>query len=105
MKILDEMTKDERSLLLFLETCAVDYGGRVDAQCMNSDDFLLVKKWAEEKFIKFGRIAYDSVVVHKGPNTAWVELSDHAWTLAHQERRNRFERINKARSWKKTEEN
>lgn len=25
---LEELTKDERSLLLYIETCAVDYGGK-----------------------------------------------------------------------------
>ena len=34
-----DLTKEERSLLLCLETRAVDYGGTVDARHMNQDDF------------------------------------------------------------------
>jgi hypothetical protein len=35
MKSLDTMTSDERNLLLYLETRAVDYGGIVDTKHMN----------------------------------------------------------------------
>jgi len=42
---LDEMDKDERSLLLFLETQATDYGGLVDARHMNDEDMRIVEQW------------------------------------------------------------
>lgn len=48
MKTLDTMTSDERSLLLYLETRAVDHGGKVDAQHMNKEDFDIAKKWMKK---------------------------------------------------------
>lgn len=31
-----DMTKEEKSLLLYLETCATEKGGKVDARHMNT---------------------------------------------------------------------
>jgi hypothetical protein len=90
MKTLETMTRDERSLLLFLETCAVDYGGKVDARHMNDDDFNIAKQWNAEGFIEFGRIKFHDIVEKK---THWVTLSIDAWTLAHTERKERAERL------------
>jgi len=45
MKSLNKMTKNERSLLLYLETRAVDYGGIVDTRHMNQDDMEIAKEW------------------------------------------------------------
>ena len=39
------LSKDEKSLLLFLETRAVDYGGRVNVQHMNLEDMEIAKRW------------------------------------------------------------
>lgn len=90
MKTLDTMTSDERNLLLYLETRAVDYGGKVDAQHMNKEDFDIVQKWNKEGFVKFGRIKFHSII---GKSTHWCELSEEAWNLAHAERRARCKRI------------
>lgn len=89
MKTLDTMTSDERSLLLYLETRAVDHGGKVDAQHMNKEDFDIAKKWDEEGFVKFGRIRFHSIV----DGSRWCELSDEAWNLAHAERKAKCARI------------
>ncbi len=86
---LDHMSRDERSLLLYFETCAVDLCGRVDSRRMNSDDFEIAQRWSETGFCKFGRIV---VKDHNGQGQHWIELSDEAWTLAHQERLARFKR-------------
>lgn len=92
MKSLDTMTKDERSLLLFFETQAVDYGGLIDLkQRVNKEDFDIAKKWNEEGFVKFGRIKFHSII--PGGSTRWCELSDEAWNIAHAERRARCLRI------------
>jgi hypothetical protein len=90
MKSLENMSRDERSLLLFLETCAVDNGGKVDTRHMNSEDLELAKTWGEEGFIEFGRIKMHDIKYNK---THWVILSDDAWELTHKERRNRCKRI------------
>jgi len=96
MKSLDTMTSDEKRLLLYLETRAVDYGGKVDAQHMNKEDFDIVQKWNEEGFVKFGRIKFHSITKGKGRTSCvsyWCELSDEAWKLVHLERRAKCKRI------------
>lgn len=99
---LEEMNKDERSLLLFLETRAVDYGGRVNGQHMNADDYQIAKRWNETGFIKFGRIRFKDV---NRDGADWVFLSEEAWELARQERRARAERMWLKKSWLSTEDN
>jgi len=89
MKTLDTMTSDERSLLLYLETRAVDHGGLVDIKHMNKEDMDIAKRWNEEEFIRFGRIKAHSIITC----THWCELSEEAWNLAHAERKARFLRM------------
>ena len=101
MKPLELMTADERSLLLYLETRAVDYGGRVDTRYMNADDMVIAKKWDEEGFIKFGRIVFRH---HNRDGTHWVILSTEAWRLAHEERIARFNRLWEKKDWLSTED-
>src|SRR5580692_11021328 len=52
----ETMSKDERSLLLFLETCAVDRGGKVDIRHMNEVDIAISNEWTSTAFVKFGPI-------------------------------------------------
>jgi len=89
MKSLDTMTSDERNLLLYLETRAVDFGGLVDAKHMNKEDMEIAEKWDKEGFVKFGRIKFHSIAV----SSHWCELSDEAWNIAHAERKARCARI------------
>ena len=93
MKI-EDMNKDERGLLLYFETAAVDYGGKLDARRMNDIDFDNAKQWNESGFIRFGRI-YSGDVQKVSSNLfdLWVVLSDDAWTEAHRERRARNVRV------------
>lgn len=98
---LAEMTKAERSLLLFLECRAVDHGGLVCTRHMNLMDFEIAENWAASGFIQFGRLTRDSIAELRG-STHWVTLSETAWMLAHQERRARFERLHGQRRWIKT---
>jgi len=99
MMTLEEMRRDERSLLLFFESCAVDLNGRVDAKRMNEKDFSIAKDWDFNGFICFGRIVIDD---HNSQGGNWVELSEDAWSMAHQERRARHARGK--RRYKKTYE-
>lgn len=101
MKKLKDMSKDERSLLLFLETREVDYGGRVNVAHMNSDDMDIVKKWNDEVFLEFGRIVVRN---HNSDGTHWVKLSKDAFTLAHEERRARAKRMFENRTWISTKD-
>lgn len=95
---LDGMSKQERSLLLFFETAAVDNKGRLSGLKMNEDDLNLAKKWKNENFIKFGRMKLHDIEKYKSPSVRthishWVILSENAWLLAHEERRARSERM------------
>lgn len=100
--LLDKMTRDERSLLLFLETRAVDYGGRVDGRHMNGEDFEIAKRWNEQGFVFFGRIVARHCNTQGGN---WCKLSASAWTLAQAERLNRAERMWLKKSWMSTADN
>lgn len=87
-------TKDEKSLLLFFETAAVDYGGTLESIRMNAEDFAIAKRWNETGFVKFGRIAFKDIKNHAGiARDHWCVLSEEAWNLAHAERRARCERL------------
>lgn len=95
MKSLLTMTKDERSLLLYLESRAVDAGGVVDGAKMNAEEFALAEVWKEEGFLTaWRRVPFDSIT--KRNESQLVELSDEAWQLAHQERLARAKRMREA---------
>ena len=97
------MTKDELSLLLFLETCHVDQGGLVDVRHMNEDDMKIAQQWHEDHYIEFGRI-YSKDLEKTNPKTHWVTLSEGAFKDAHLERVARAQRLHKKRSWLKSTE-
>jgi hypothetical protein len=91
---LEEMTREERSLLLYLESCSVDYAGLVHCQKVNEDDITILKKWDESGFVSWSRITFNSLqLLIDKHRTTLVRLSEEAWALAHQERRNRSIRM------------
>lgn len=87
MKQFEKMTKDERSLLIFLEVRAIDHGGKVDTRHMNKEDMDLANKWHKEKLIQFGRINSNHL---SGYNTHVVILSEEAIDLAYLCRKRRI---------------
>lgn len=95
------MSHDEKSLLLYFETRAVDHTGGVNPLHMNQGDFEIAKQWDESGFVKFGRIAYDYIT---RDSSNWCELSDEAWQIAHQIRHERAKRLFEERAWLKTSE-
>lgn len=99
---LKTMSKDERSLLLYLETCMVDNRGRIDQKKLNNEDRHILEIWNDTEFIKFGRIHRDLYMEKMG--SYWIELSNEAWKLAHEERRARSKRLLEQRTWLKSEE-
>ena len=90
-----ELTKNEKSMLLYLETVAVDHGGKLQSIRMNADDFKIAEAWNTSGFVQFGRIARQDIKQVSGepPRTHWCVLSDAAWVAAHAERRARCERL------------
>lgn len=107
----DPKNKDHLSLILFLETRVVDFGGRVDVRHMNKEDMVLARTWNDTALIQFGRLAAEHLVspdlpgtVVKRRGTHWCQFSSRAWALAHAERKARAGRMWKARKWKTTME-
>jgi hypothetical protein len=96
LKVGTPMTKDERSLLFYLESCAVDQGGKIDCRRMNAEDHLIAEQWRAEGFIEFGRLKMSAGTKEfngKFPQlTHYVKLSDKAWTVIAQERKERAQR-------------
>jgi len=91
--------KAEISLLLYLETRAVDHGGAVDTRRMNEADFAIARRWVNTGYLQFGRIYSKSIQKRRCKfgaavegETNWVKLSDRAWSDAAGERRARAER-------------
>ena len=94
----EEFTKDEKSLLLYFETCLVDAYGRVAGACINKKDMEITKKFMALELIEFGRLSFKTIQKFRGNKlsqiyTHWVRFSDKAWKLAHKWRRERSERM------------
>jgi hypothetical protein len=100
-KTLESLTKLERGLLLYFESCAVDFAGRVHGARMNGEDFEKAHEWSAEGFIDFGRIVMQD---HNRDGGNFVKLSRSAMALAQAERRARADRMWKARVYKTTRE-
>lgn len=87
-----DWTKKDKSLLVFFETCMVDYGGRVQGCRMNADDHAIADRMVAEGLITFRRLPFAYIETQRKTYellTHIVELSDEAWQLAHRFRRNR----------------
>ncbi len=75
----DNLTRTERSTLLYAETCAVDSKGQLDARRMNADDVAVLQK-------------FDGVLLEFIANNSGVVLRDEGWAVAGLLRRRRAER-------------
>jgi len=97
------MSKDERSLLLYVESCSVDYAGKLEPARMNDADMAILKEWGEAAFpfVTHGRIAAADI---KAGKLLWCRLSPEAWELAHEERKARSEHMWGSRKWQTTAE-
>jgi len=96
MKVLETMTKDERSLLIYFESRCVDYRGWLDMRQMNKDDEEIAKRWNEEGLIVYKRGTQRDGKGEIVQMTYEVELSPEAWKLAHAERIARAKRMRAA---------
>lgn len=96
-----DFTRQQLSLLLYLETCAVDRGGRVDLRRMNAAEVELAKSWANAGFLEFGRIASEDV---DDRGSMYVRLSNSAFNIAHEGRKARAAKGWETRQYKTTGE-
>lgn len=98
---LDALSNGERSLLLYLESRAVDYDGRMSRDHMNTDDDAILERWVEAGFVVHGRIIAADANIN---GCEWVRLSSRAMSLAQEERRARAARLWKNRGYMTTAE-
>lgn len=93
------MSRDERSILLYAESCLVDHGGLLTGERMNTADHAALAKFKEAGILNFGRIPAHLLGKLQAPGTSgraltlthWVTFHDEAWELAHALRRQRAE--------------
>lgn len=98
------MTKDELSLLLYLESVAVDCSGRITDTRMNEADWKNLKKWTKSGYVASGRIAFESLKLVQRTSTQWVVLSDKAHDDAAVARKARAKRLWADKNYVTTEE-
>ena len=94
--------KMEKSLLLYLESRAVDNAGKIDSRQINEEDRLKIAEWVEDGFIESGRIAYSSISNRN--ESTWVKLSNDAHREAARLRKERAARAWEGRRYLTTEE-
>lgn len=81
----ETMTKDEKSCLLYIETCCVDRGGLLEGCRLNAADHAAIGLFKTHGLLtRAGRIPAKLL---KNSSTHYAELSDAGWELAHQLRR------------------
>jgi len=99
-KTIDEMDRDEKSLLLYMESCSVDSNCKLNSQRMNEADFDNAEAWNKSGYVEFGRMSADSIIAQDSyyKNDHYVIMSEQAWKDAHLLRRARgaraIERLN-----------
>ena len=84
-----DLSREEQSLLLYLETCVVDNSCFINTNYINEEDLEILKKFQDNDLIKFGRYSKKDVVTEMHSLGFWVFLSDEAFALAHQLRKER----------------
>ena len=93
------MTKDERSLLLYCEDCAVNKSGAMLPANLNDKDRKILKRWNTEGFVESDRITFNDM---PGDRSLWCHLSDEAWSLAGDLRHARAVRCWEGKPWTTT---
>ena len=53
---ISSMNNHEKTLLLFFECAAVDYGGLLQGLRMNTEDHETARRWNDSGFIQYGKI-------------------------------------------------
>ncbi|KKL61321.1 hypothetical protein LCGC14_2196510 [marine sediment metagenome] len=92
---MNKLTKKELSLLLYFESRAVDHRGLIDTRHLNKEDFKIAEKMKESGLIDMKRWTQRDIIGQVEALTYRVWLFDEAWTLAHEERRERAARMAK----------
>ncbi|WP_323120020.1 hypothetical protein [Burkholderia alba] len=95
------LTKTEHSIILYAESCSVEYGGLLEGMRMNDDDLTALRKFADAGILAFGRVPaklLGPLSDFGGKPTHWITFTDEAWQLAHALRRQRAARGSASRT-------
>lgn len=97
---LDTITRDQRSILMYAETCAVDHGGLLEGIRMNKDDHAALAELAAAGILTHGRIPgklLGTFAAHRIQPSHWCDLTEAGWELAHALRQARAARPHQPR--------
>jgi|GEM_PF-4420500 len=86
---LDTITREQRSILMYAETCAVDYGGLLEGIRMNTADHDALKELVAAGMLTYGRIPGKLLGTFARSVSYWCDLTEAGWALAFQLRRAR----------------
>jgi hypothetical protein len=88
-------TRQEKSILLYAETCLVDNYGRLNQTRMNTEDFENLDKMKAEKLLDYGRLPSKEIeesmktLGRFQTSTHWVSFTEQAFKLVTEMRRER----------------
>lgn len=89
----ENLDRDQRSIVLYAESVCVDNGGLLEGQRMNATDHANLDLLQTHGFLRWGRIPFavlDARPAHfTSRPTHWVVLTEEGWALAHAARRQR----------------
>lgn len=74
-----DLSKTQRSILLYAESCLVDHGGLLEGVRMNNADHAELAAFKADGLLDFGRIP--GKLLGNG-KTHWVVFTEQAWALA-----------------------
>lgn len=86
----ESLTKEEKSLILYIETRAVDHDSMIDTKQINATDEQILKKYHNEGWIKYGRVHSNHAI--KTGKGMYVLLSDELFEIAAELRKQRAKR-------------
>jgi hypothetical protein len=87
-----ELTRDQKSLILYVETRCVDHDGLLRGEQMNQEDRENLKVFQESGHLTYGRVPAMMLSKLSG-QTHWATLTDAGFALAHALRKERASRI------------
>jgi hypothetical protein len=93
----ETVTRDQRSALLYVESCAVEYGGLLEGIRMNEADHKALTELSDAGFLTYGRIPGKMLGTFQRGVTHWCDLTETGWALAQQLRRARAAKPNASR--------
>lgn len=87
-----ELTRDQQSIILYVEARCVDHDGLLRGAQLNADDHVNLQAFQESGHLTYGRVPAAMLSKLDG-TTHWATLTDRGWALAHELRKGRADRI------------